>query len=326
MSDQRLSPGHRAALFRQLALQGTGAGQWDRMFRLLEQGQDAARRAHLDELAAQFRDGRTQLLGALRDCGQFLAWELEFIGLGLATAQLTAIYTRLAEHYEQMQAFAASLRAHALLPLGLVLATGLILPVAAYLNGQLGAGVALLLAALPLLLCGLLWWAAQALLPLALAGRLAPRWMAPRWVALAYRMPGVGDAMAAAQTYHYFANLSLCLESGTGLAQALRQAAEPLPASPCRRRFEAVEAAVAGGGRLSEALRDSGLLRGLALQPVARGAGALDAQRALAAAARVAYLEKLEFWGRWLPQGGLVLVPLLLALNLLAMGAVGGAA
>lgn len=304
----------RADFFRQLAAQGTGAGQWDQMFQLLQKGQDAARRAQLDELEAQFRDGRAELVNALRGSGLFRDWELELIQLGMATANLRAIYLRLAEHYDYVQRLRTALIRHLWLPLGLVLGAAVVLPVAGYLDHLIGWPGVLALMLLPLPLLALLWWLGRRLLGGVLRETPAPG-RVDRW----YRLPGIGRLLALYQTYQYFANLSLCLDSGAGLPRALQLAAECLPYSPCQRQFLAVHEAVAGGGRLSDALRDSGLLTGVALKPMGQGANALDAQQLLTASLQAAFVARLDQWGRWLPQLGLLLVPLLVAVNLWVM-------
>ena len=164
MQAEQLSAHHRAILFQQLESKGTGEGQWDQMFRLLQQGQTAAKRAQLEPLAAQFEGGQTALLTALRDCGQFLGWELEFIQLGMATANLRAVYRRIAQHYVYAQQFARALRAYMWLPLGLLLVASSVLPLAGLVDHHIGPITALWLLLLPALLVYGLAMAGQRLL------------------------------------------------------------------------------------------------------------------------------------------------------------------
>jgi type II secretory pathway component PulF len=309
-----LTARHRALLFRQLAEQGLGAGHWDQVFRLLDQGHEAAKRAQLNELAAQFEQGQEALLDGLRGSGRFLEWELEFLQIGLAAGDLRSVYLRLAEHYQRAEQFRVDLRRHCWLPLLLVMAAGAVLPVGGYLDGQLHLLSALLLGLLPaaLLLGGYLL--GRQLVQAGQLGRLSKG-----AVDFFYRLPGLGRLLAVYQTYHYFSNLSLCLAGGLSLQQGLRLAAQRLPYSPCRQRFSAVYQEVVAGSRLSDALRRSGILAGIPLMPVALGASAQDAQQHLTEATQAAFLRGLGYWGRWLPQFSLVLVPLVLAVNLLVM-------
>lgn len=309
-----LTARHRALLFRQLAEQGLGAGHWDRVFRLLDQGHEAARRAHLDELAAQFEQGQEALLDALRSSGRFLDWELELVQLGLAAGDIRSIYLRLAEHYRRAEQFRLALRRHAWPPLAVVMAAGAALPLGGYLEGQLGAVAALALALLPAALLFGGWLLGRHLVQAGQRGRLSRR-----LIDGCYRLPGLGRLLATYQTYHYFSNLSLCLGGGLPLQQGLRLAAQRLPYSPCKRRFSEVHETVAAGGRLSDGLRRSGILAGIPLPPVAVGASAQDAQQHLTEASHAAFLQGLAHWGRWLPQFSLLLVPLVLAINLLVM-------
>ncbi len=310
MQAHLLTARHRAAFFQQLAAQGTGEGQWDEMFRLLEQGQNAAKRAQLETLAEQFQGGQEVLLAALRDCGQFLDWELQFIQLGLATANLRAIYQRLAQHYLYMQEFTVTLRRQLPWPLGLLLVCSALLPALGFWLMRINVWQALGLAVLPPLLLYSGWQAGQWLLHLYQQGRLGPRWV-DAW----YRLPGIGPMAAIYQTYHYFANLTLCISGGAALAQALPLAARCLPYSPYKRRFQRLNDAVANGAKLSEALRHSGVLAGITLPPIAPGATAQDAQMYLTKAAKAAFLLQMNYWGHWLPHVVLVLLPLILAVD-----------
>ena len=309
-----LTANYRARLFHELAAQGLGAGHWDQVFRLLDQGHEAAKRAHLDELAAQFEQGQEALLDALRGSGKFLEWELELIQLGLAAGDLRAIYLRLAEHYRRAEQFRLDLRRYGWPPLLLVMAAGAALPLGGYLEGQLGVVAALALALLPAALLFGGYLLVRRAVQAGQRGQLA------RWVVDGcYRLPGFGRWLATYQTYHYFSNLSLCLGRGLPLQQGLRLAAQRLPYSPYRQRFSEVYRTVAEGGRLSDALRRSGVLVGIPLAPVAMGASAQDAQQHLTEATHAAFLQGLGYWGRWLPQFCLLLVPLVLAINLWVM-------
>jgi type II secretory pathway component PulF len=106
----RFSPAQRFVLFQSLyQVSQSGENNWDQVVALLSKGQQAAQRAQLDSVAAQFADGQRFMLDGLREGGVFLDWELQFLQLGLAVGNLAKMYLRLAEHYRLQAEFQQSL-------------------------------------------------------------------------------------------------------------------------------------------------------------------------------------------------------------------------
>jgi type II secretory pathway component PulF len=106
----RFSPAQRFGLFQSLyQASESGENNWDQVVALLSKGQQAAQRAQLNSVAAQFADGQRVMLEELRGGGVFLDWELQFLQLGLAVGNLAKMYLRLAEHYRLQAEFQQSL-------------------------------------------------------------------------------------------------------------------------------------------------------------------------------------------------------------------------
>ncbi len=319
MLKQHLNPRYRAVLFRRLEVADSGQPELDRLFQLLGDGRRAAQQAQLSELADQFAGGQTALIDALRATGHFLDWELEFIRLGLNAGDARASYHYLAAHYARLALFTRHLRSYSWLPLLVLIITGIGLPALGYMERSLSLTMALSLALGSLLLIGLVGLAGGWLLYHWRRGRLGSR-----LIDGLYRLPGVGRVLAQQQSLHYFSGLELSLGAGLSLAQALQLAAAALPYSPRRAVFEQVHRTVADGGRLSQALRQSGALIGVQIRGMApadtpvRGAAAL-AQHVLTESTRMAVEEGLAQGARWWPQWALVGVALVLLANLLAM-------
>jgi len=321
MPNQSLQPHFRAALYLRLEAQDTDQEKLDQMFRLLGEGEQAAQRAQLSDLAEQFAEGKSAVLETLRGTGYFLNSELAFVRLGLAVSDVRASYRYLAAHYTRLIHFEQLLRRNVWLPLAVCLIVIIGLPVLGVADGLIAVNTALWLIALPLLI-GLV-------LTMVLTNAVQ-RWrqglLGRTWIDVCYRLPGLGLLLAQQQSLHYFSNLSLCMRAGLPLAQSLQLSVEAMPYSPRRAAFEQVLKVVAGGGRLSEALRASGALSGVLMRSPAaseqNGSG-LDgvalAQQVLTESTRLTVIEGLDYWGRWLPLTILLALPLVLVANWLAM-------
>jgi type II secretory pathway component PulF len=318
MSRPLVRAAQRAALFRRLDGADSGQAELDRMFRLLGEGRDTAARAQMTELAAQFADGQAALMAALRRTGHFVDWELEVMRVALAAGDVRAAYRYLSAHYERVAAFGRQLRRELLLPAAVCMVVCLGLPALAVMEGRMPAGFALLLAVAPLLLT-----AAGAAAVMVLARRWLAGTLAHGWVDHCYRLPGIGRLLSMQQSLHYFNSLALCTGAGLSLAQSLRLAVAALPYSPRRPAFERLHAAVAAGGRLSDALRQSGALQGVQMRGVlgAGATGAALAQKVLTESTRQSVIEAMAVCARALALSLLLLLPLVLLANLWGMEA-----
>jgi type II secretory pathway component PulF len=317
MLKKHLNPRYRAALFRRLEVADNDQPQLDRMFQLLDDGRRAARRAHLDELADRFASGQTALIDALRGTGHFLDWELAFIRVGLTAGDTRTSYHYLAAHYGRLADFLRQLRSNCWLPLAVLVMTALGLPALGYAEKSLSLG-----AMLALMGGSLLGVAGLVLLGGWLAVLGCQQRLHRRSIDSLYRLPGVGLLFAQQQSLHYFAALELTLGAGLPLAQSLQLATEVLPYSPRKSIFGQVHRMVAEGGRLSEALRQSGALNGVQIRGVAANSGlqgAALAQHVLTESTRQAVVEGLAHCARWLPQVALMGVVFILMANLLVM-------
>ncbi|WP_372864479.1 hypothetical protein [Spongiibacter sp.] len=300
------SAAQRFVLFQSLHdVSQSGDNNWEQIVALLSKGEQAAQRAQLDAVAAQFASGQQIVLEELRGGGVFLDWELRFMQLGLAVGNLGNVYLRLAEHYRLLNEFQQRLRRAARLPLMLVLGFALLVPLLLLLTGQLGAASALLAAVL-----GLLPLAVLALCWRLLSGRRVRPWLQRQL----YRLPGIGEALARYQSYHYINHLAECIAAGFQLPQALKQSARRMPDSPVKGRYEALAREVAGGQKLSSALLESGILRGIEMPAVGAG-DARQVPAQLSLAIHRACEEQLQFWSASLPYVLLGLIPYLVIVN-----------
>lgn len=313
MQNQQLEPSYRAVLFSQLATADANQQELDRLFQLLDDGRRAASRAQLTELAERFAGGQSALIEALRETGHFLEWELEFVRLGLAAGDATAAYRYLSAHYARIGACLHQIQLRTRLPLIALGVVGVGLPLLGWLEGGVSAGVSIALAVVPLLVV------------IASTALIYGRVQRGRLLDSAHsHAPGLGRVLARQQSLHFFTGLEICLHKGLSLAQALPLVVAALPASPQRAVFERVHQQVAEGGRLSEALRQSGALEGVVIRGVPAGAsimqGAALAQQVLTESMRLAVEEGQAQAGQWLPQLILVGMGLLLVANFIAMG------
>jgi len=307
---------YRAALFRRLETADSGQAELDQIFGLLGQGRQAAERAQLAELATQFEEGQAALLVALRNTGHFFDWELEVMRVALAAGDVRAAYRYLGDHYKRLAEFERRLRADLWLPAIVYAVVCIGVPVLAVFDGLMAPAIALALALLPLLMAAGLGWTA------AISARRWQEGELPHdWIDRCYRLPGLGRLLSLQQSLHYFSNLSLCTGGGLPLARSLQLSAAALPYSPRRAAFEKLRDDVAGGGRLSDALRQSGALEGVLMRGVrAEGeAGAALAQKVLTESTRQTVEEAMGRCARWLPQILLLILPLVLLGNLLVM-------
>ena len=305
----------RLRMFTELARLDIRQTGWDEMFRLLYRGQLAAAQANLPELEARMADGQTTILDALRQTGQFHDWEMALLQAGLATGDLQGAFARLAEHYQLQCQFAEDLQNQLRWPLLIAALVLLVAMGVTLVNGQVGlAGAVLRLLVGGAGLVVLLW----------LLAWLVDQYRRQHWPVVMRRamlqLPGVRQLYRAWQRWHFFAGFEQAVASGLPLTQALRLAIRFLPGGAGRVPYRQLADQVAGGEKLSAALRRSGLMRDLLLGPLdAANASALDAQRHLTQAARLAYIEQLLFWARWLPQLVYPLLPIGVLLYLLSL-------
>ncbi len=300
------SAAQRFVLFQSLHdVSQSGDNNWEQIVALLSKGELAAQRAQLDAVAAQFASGQQIVLEELRGGGVFLDWELRFMQLGLAVGNLGNVYLRLAEHYRLLNEFQQRLRRASRLPLLLVGGFALLVPLLLLFTSQLSAGEALaaaLLGALPLALLSLCW-------RLLLWQRAQP-WLQRQL----YRLPGIGEALARYQSYHYINHLAECIAAGFQLPQALKQSARRMPDTPVKGRYEALAREVAEGQRFSSSLVKSGILKGIEIPAIA-GGDARQVPAQLSLAIHRACEEQLQYWSASLPYVLLGLIPYLVVVN-----------
>lgn len=313
MKYKELTAAHRARLFTALQQLDEKQGGWDKVFQLLNQGQRAAEQAQLSELADQLADGQQAVLESLKQTGQFLPWELELISLGLAAGNVQAIYRRLGQHYQLQLRFQQELKAHLKWPLLTVLVVSAMVFTGAWLYDYLSLFDMLWRLASAYLVffaCGMM---GSAILPFYNAGKLPVL-----LVAAVKKFPGVSMLAKSGQTHHYLQNLNLCIAGGMSLPQSLKQSARRIPDQRLRQPYMEVYRCVEQGQKLSVALANSGILSGVAIGPMdTKGANAADAQVHLTEAVRVAYVEQLFYWARWLPQLLYASLPLIVVVELL---------
>lgn len=299
------SAAQRFMLFQSLyAASQSGNNNWDQLVALLSKGEQAAHRAQLDVLAEKFASGQKIVLDELRGGGLFLEWELRFMQLGLAVGNLANVYRRLAEHYRMLNDFQQRFARAARLPLGLVGGFALLIPLLLLISQQLSGRHALLAIALGLLPIAIM---------VAVASLLWRQRRRPRLQAVAYRLGGLGRALARYQSYHYVNHLGECIAAGMPLNQALKQSARRMPESPVKARYERIARDVIGGEKLSVSLLKSGMLEGVELGTSAGDARQVPAQLSLAI--HKSCEEQLAFWSASLPFVVLGLMPYLVVLN-----------
>lgn len=315
MQHREYSTLHRRTLFQVLyANEQHNDGGWDQVFTLMRRGEQAAEKADIDRLADKFAAGRALVIDELKEGGQFLDWELQFMQLGMAVGDLSGMYRRIAAHYQFVQNFLEKLRRHLWAPLIILLALAWGLPALAWSAGEVTLYEALgnaLIALIPVVMM-------IVLVPLLFTAHRVG-WLSPRWRAFFYRLPGAGKLLARYQTYQYLGHLAMCIGAGFTLEQALKQSARRMPETPMKPRFAGVQRAVENGARLSEALARSGILRGVWVPPPRAGLTPRTAQLQLTEAVYLNCLEQAQFWARCLPWLLLGLVPLVLTVNALSL-------
>lgn len=311
MNHRQYSTAHRKTLFEALhANAREGKDDWDQVFTLMRRGQQAAERADLKLLTEQFSSGRQLVVEELREGGQFFEWELQFMQLGMAVGDLSAMYERIAQHYQLLSNGLQNLRKHLWIPLSVLMLIAWCLPLSAYATGQVGLYAALrngLVITIPVLLLVVLvplFITAYRLGWIKTAGR--------RWF---YRLPGLGKLMANYQTYHYLRHLAMCIDAGFTLQQALKQSARRMPDTPLRSKFNGVFRAVDQGERLSSALEQSGILQGIPVTAPRPGMTAQQAQLQLTDSVYLNCLQQVDFWSRFLPWMLLGLAPVVVLVN-----------
>ncbi|MBQ0758741.1 MAG: type II secretion system F family protein [Zhongshania sp.] len=307
------SPAQRFVLFQSLyQASQSGENNWDQVVALLSKGQQAAQRAQLDSVAAQFADGQRVVMDELREGGVFLEWELQFLQLGLAVGNLAKMYLRLAEHYRLQAEFQQSLQSHARWPLIMVVACAVLLPAWGLAATAFSPAEALwvgVLGLLPtILVCGLL----------TLAPRFRP--LQEGIALLAYRVPGVAKALTQYQSYHFMNHLADCIAAGFSLPQALKQSARRLPHASINRRYHKLAAEVEAGGVFSTALLRSGILAGVTLPSVSNMGDAKQVPAQLGLAIHRVCEDQLAFWSAYLPCLLLGLLPYIALLNAWFLG------
>ena len=290
----------------------SGENNWDQVVALLSKGQRAAQRAQLDELAEQFASGQRIVLDELREGGMFTAWELQFMQLGLAVGNLAKMYLRLAEHYRLQAEFRRNLRRHLWGPVLLLLVCALGLPLMALSRGLIPISHALALGVAGLLPLGIVYGVWQ------IAHYSAS--LRSNCLALAYRLPALGAALAQYQSYHYINHLADCISADFSLPQALKQAARRLPEAPVNSRYFKLASEVEAGERFSNALLSSGILDGIAMPPASEMKDAKQVPALLGLAIHRACEEQLVFWAGWLPWLLLGVLPYISVLNAWFLG------
>lgn len=307
------SPAQRFVLFQSLyQASQSGDNNWDQVVALLSKGQQAAQRAQLDSVAAQFADGQRVVMDELREGGVFLEWELQFLKLGLAVGNLAKVYLRLAEHYRLQAEFQQNFRRYLRWPLMITVVCAVLLPLWGLLAGAFDLGTATLvslLGVLPIVLvCG----------GLKLASR--SHFLRLTSVELGLRLPGVGRALMQYQSYHYMNHIADCIGAGFSLPQALKQSARRLPPATMNSRYYKLAADVEGGELFSTALLRSGILEGVTLPPVSKMGDAKQVPAQLGLAIHRVCEDQVAFWSAYLPWLLLGLLPYIAVLNAWFLG------
>ena len=230
--------------------------------------------------------------------------------LGMATGGLSAVYDRMAAHYRLLGAFLDELRKNLLMPVLIMLSFMVGVPLFAYLQGEMGLYQALgniVLALIPgvVLIC---------VVPLTLMSYRAG-WLPQALRRAVFHLPGIGNLLARYQTFHFLSHLNLCIAAGFSVPQALKQSARRMPPTPMKSRFLGVYKAVSQGGKLSVALQQSRLLRGVTVPSLEAGATAQDAQLALTRAVYEDCVAQAAFWTRAMPWLLLALLPYVALIN-----------
>ncbi len=315
MHQRELAADQRIRLFNALIALDQKQGGWDQLVKMLNQGQQAAERARLSELAEQFERGQSLAIDGLKKTGKFLGWELQLIQLGLAAGNVQESYRRLVEHYLLIRKATETLKRQLRLPL-IILAFVLLLFLGLAVYEQ---RLTLVAAAGQFLLSAIF----VATLLAALNGLVScyrGERFPPLVIALINRLPGIRVVIAAGQKYHYMKNICQCLEGGLSLNQSLKIAACRLPVQSFVGHYLGVHRKVLLGNKLSLALADSGVLEKVAVAPMTiEGASAAQAQAHLTEAVYIAYINRLLYYLQWLPQLMYFLLPVVVLLNALVI-------
>jgi type II secretory pathway component PulF len=309
MKKSELSSTHRAKLFSALLALDQKQGGWDKVFQLLNEGQRAAQRAQIPELAEQLEQGQTVVLDGLKKTGQFLAWELRLLELGLATGNIRTSYERLRDHYFLQQKITDEIKRQIKLPLMVVFVGIAVVLFWLLWDQQLTlTSVLIRLAVSAAFLYGLV--AVSKVIIYRFRFESSPFNAIKRW-------PFINEVLEIAQSYHYLRNLNQAIDSGLSLSQSLKIAANKIPDPYFSSRYLEVYETVESGTKLSQALGRCGILKGVEIKPlIKKGATAKDAQLHITGAVYEAYLMRLWYWGQNLPQVIYALLPVMVMLCL----------
>lgn len=315
MESHEFSPHLRASLFNTLMEQHRQQGDWDKVFQLLNQGQQAARSAQLQEVAEKLEEGQELVMQGLRNSGRFLEWELAILEVGLATGNIAESYRRLRDHYLLQERFSAEVKQQCRWPLVLVLVTLAGMYGWLALDKILAPGVAAAVCLAAMLLTVALLKGASQVIVKALAGA-AP-------VSLSRSLgsiPLVGGVLRAGQLHHFFQNLMQSTEAQLALPQSLQMAAEKTPDPQFHSEFLAVYNQVEKGDKLSAALAQSQLLKGVELAPLTGAkAGASEAMKHITESVYSDYVQRLWLLARSIPQLAFLALLLIAFAQLMAL-------
>ena len=281
------------AILSELAVMLRAGLPLDRALRVLRGMDHRPAVAQLIEQILESVKGGAALSKALADHPRlFGPFVVQMVRAGEASGQMSEVLTRLVEHLERLAALRASLISALTYPA--ILLTVAVLSVMAMLGFVVPQFEALFLDmgdALPwptqivlALSQGFqtwgLWWIVGGFLALAgLLRALQNPAVRARLQAWALRLPVVGGLLLRADLGRFARTLGTLLTQGVSLLPALEIARQTVGAEPVRAALEPVAAAMKGGGRMAEALQNTGLVAPLAINLVRVGeeTGRLDA-------------------------------------------------
>lgn len=281
-----LSCDELSALCWQLSLLCRAGVPWtDSPALLLEDAQAPRVRALLERLREPMAQGHP-LSAALEEAGELPPYLLRMVSIGQAAGRLDQVLTALADYYRQEAATQSAIRRAvtypavmaALIALVFLVLVVRVLPIFSKVFVQLGAELSPVAAAL----LGFSAWGKY--LAFGLAGLLL---LGAAVLLLLFRGGGshtlfTRGATAEAVARGRFASaMSLMLQSGLPMEEALDRTAELLEGSPLAGRFSDCRTRMEAGSSFPKAVEDSGLLTGLQAGLLAAGFRAGASQEAM---------------------------------------------
>ncbi len=313
MRSSELTAKHRARLFSGLLAHKGQNGDWDKIFQLLRQGRYAADKAQLPDLVQKMEQGQTAVIDGLKKTGQFLPWELTVLEFGLKCGGLSQSYQRLQQHYALQQRLQQQLATALKLPTIFAMAVISALFCWMYLQQHIVLTDAinrwgLNVVVISIFSLGIYYF----------YNRLYSAAVKPTLISILKRIPFVNRLLTSSQRVNYFKNLNQAIAGGLPLIQSLLLSARFLPDENTTAPYQGIHGAVSSGEKLSSALSQSGVLKGVHISPLVKQPITVEkVQLHIEEAVTADFFQRWLSAASWMSLWLYLLLPVLIFINLM---------